>query len=140
MAANIRQRHKLASLTAQIRHAEQQVRDRRRQVGVRATLLGRNMRRQLTSPAALLFAGGLGFVAGYCTRRKASKPGNAKRPHRSKLFGRVLKLIILAGTLSRAFPSAVMDPRIQSGRLPSQAPAPQFRSHHPEITTGQTRR
>jgi hypothetical protein len=143
MAANIRQRHKPASLTVQIRLAEQQVRDRRRLVGVRATVLGQNMRSKLTSPAVLLLAGGVGFVAGHFTKRKASKASNTKRPRGShnKLFGRVLKLIILARALSGAFPSAVMDPRVQSRRLPSQAPALQFRSvHHPEITTDPTRR
>jgi hypothetical protein len=92
-------------------------------------MLGQYIRRQLTSPAMLLLAGGLGFVAGRFTQRQASTPSNTERPRAShnKLFGRALKLIALARILSRAFPSAAMDPSVQS-RLSSQAPAPRFRS------------
>ena len=109
MAANMRQRDKPACLTVQVMHAERQLLDRRRLVKVRATMLGRNLRRQLTSPAMLLLAGGLGFVVAYFfTKRQASTPSNTERPRGShnKLFGTVLKLITLARTLSRALPLA----------------------------------
>jgi hypothetical protein len=130
MAANMRQRDKPACLTVQVMHAERQLLDRRRLVKVRATMLGQNLRRQLTSPAMLLVAGGLGFVVAYFfTKRQVSTPSNTEGPRGShtKLFAWALKLIALGRTVSRAFPSAVMDPSVQSG-LPSQAPAPRFSS------------
>lgn len=129
MAANMRQRHKPASLTVQVTQAERQVLDRRGLVSIRATMLGQNLRRQLTSPVMLLLAGSLGFVAGYFTRRQSATPGNTDRPDAShnKFFGRALKLIALARILSKAFPPAAMDPAVQS-RLSGQAPEPRFRS------------
>jgi hypothetical protein len=129
MAADVRQRHKPASLAVQVMLAEGQVLHRRRLVGVRASLLGQCIQSQLTSPAMLLLAGGLGFVAGHFTKRQASAPSNTKGPRAShnKLFGKALKLIALARILSRSFPSAVMDPSVQSG-LPSQPPEPRFGS------------
>jgi hypothetical protein len=108
MAANIRQRYKPAALTVQVAQAEGRVLQRRRLVGVRASMLGQSIRRQLTSPAMLLWAGGLGFAAGHFTQREASTPSNIERPRGSynELFARALKLIAFARTLSRAFPSA----------------------------------
>jgi hypothetical protein len=129
MAANMRQRHKATSLIVQVMQAERQVTHRRRLLGVRASMLGQCIRRQLTSPAVLVLAGGLGFVAADCTKRQTSTPSNTERPRAShnQLFGRALKLIALARILSRAFPPAAMDPSIQSGGS-SQALAPRFRS------------
>jgi hypothetical protein len=143
MAVNIRQRHKGASLIVQIMHAGQQVLDRRRLISVRATMLGQNVRRSSTSPAMLLLAGGLGFAAGHFTKRQASTPSNTERPRGShnKIFGRVLKLIALARTLSRASLSAVMDPSVQSGLLPGQPPHRDLvRLQRPETTADKTLR
>jgi hypothetical protein len=83
----------------------------------------------LTSPAILLLAGGLGFVAGYFIKRQVSTPSKTDRPRasRSKLFGRALKLIAFVRLLTRAFPSAAKDPSVQAG-LSSQTPAPRFPS------------
>jgi hypothetical protein len=108
--------------------AERQVLDRRRVVGLRVSMLVQNLRRQLTSPATLFFAGGLGFAAGHITERQAFTQSNAEHPRAShnKLFGKALKLIALVRILSRTFPSAVMDPSVQSGSS-SQAPTPRFR-------------
>ena len=102
MAATIRLRHKPASLAVQVMHAERQVLDRRRLVNVRTALLGHAIRRQMTSPAMLLCAGGLGFLAGQFTRRRASKPGNTRRPSGfyKNVLGRALKLVALVRTLS----------------------------------------
>ena len=129
MASIIRRRHKPASLTVQVMHAERQVLARRRLVGIRATLLGRNIRRQWTSPAMLLLAGGLGFVAGHFIKRRASTPGNTTRARTSlyKLFGKGLKLIAFARTLSGVFSSVVMNPPVQT-ELPDQSPAPPYQS------------
>lgn len=108
MQANPRQRHKPASLTVQVMHAERQVLDRRRLVSDRASLLGQNIRRQLTSPAMLLMAGGVGFAAGFFTKRQAAAPRNTKRPpgSASTIYARALQLIVLARTVSRLFPSS----------------------------------
>lgn len=108
MVVNIRQRYKLAPLSVQVMHAERQVLDRRRIVRVRVSVLGHTIRSQMSSPAMLLWAGGLGFVAGEFTRRQASRPGDAKRLRGSqdKLFGKAMKLIALVRTLSSVFPPA----------------------------------
>ena len=129
MPAYMRQRHKPASLAVQVMQAERQVLHRRRLVRERASIFGEYMRRQLTSPAMLFLAGGLGFAAGHIVKRQASTPNNSERPRgaHNKLFGRVLKLVALVRILSRAFPSAATDPAAASG-LSSQAPGPQVRS------------
>jgi hypothetical protein len=112
MAVTIRQRDKPAPLSVQVTQAERRVLYHRRMVVLRASRLGRNIRRQVTSPATLLWAGGLGFAAGHLTKRQASTPSETERRRGShnKLFGRALKLIALARILSRAFPSAATDP------------------------------
>ena len=118
MASNIRQRSKPAPLTVQVTQAERRVLYHRRMVGVRASGLGQNLRRQLTSPIMLLVAAGLGFVAGHSKKRQAStQPGNAERPSGNGLIGTAWKLISLSATLLRREPAAAIDP-VQSG-LPS---------------------
>jgi len=104
-------------------------------VGLRASMLGQNIRKQLTSPAMLLLAGGLGFAAGHLTKRQASMPSSTERRRGSHntLFGRALKLIALARILSRAFPSAAMDPSDKernrdSTKQQAAAPQPQKRN------------
>ncbi len=111
MEENIRQRNKPASLSVQVMHAERQVLDRRRMVRVRVSVLGQTIRRQMSSPAMLLWAGGLGFAGGEFTRRQASRSDNAERPRGSqdKLFGKAMKLIALARTLSSVFAPADND-------------------------------
>lgn len=125
----MQQRHKPAPLTVQVMHAERQVLHRRRLVGIRASELGQYIRRRLTSPAILLLAGGLGFVAGYFATRQVSTPIKTDRPRvsRNKLFVRVLNLIAFVRLLSKTFPSTAKYPSVQSG-LSSQTPAPRFPS------------
>jgi len=129
MTANNRQRNEPASLTVQVMQAELRVLQRRRLVAVRASMLGLCIRRQLTSPAMLLFAGGLGFAAGKFTRHQAPAPGNTERSRRShnKLLGRTLKLVAFARMLSKAVSSAPMARSVPTGQS-SQVPVPQFRS------------
>lgn len=128
MAENMRQRPKPASLAVQVMQAEWQVLHRRRLIGARASMLGQCIQTQLTSPTMLILACGLGFGAGHFSRCQASSPSNTEHPRgaHNKLFGRALKLIALARIVSRAFPSAAMDPPVQAG-LPGQPPAPRFR-------------
>ena len=59
------------SLATHIREAERQVLIRQRCVDVRAATLVRTIHRQLTAPATLLLAGGVGFIIGELTKRQA---------------------------------------------------------------------
>lgn len=61
------------SLAAQIRDAERQVLKRQQAVGVRADILARKIRRQITAPATLLLAVGIGYILGEITRRQSPK-------------------------------------------------------------------
>ena len=67
------------TLHARIMRAEQQLLDRRRRLGVGVTMFGQNVRKQLTSPGALLVAGGLGFVAADVARRGSGPKASAGR-------------------------------------------------------------
>ncbi len=101
MLMSARQRDRPASLTIRVMHAERQVLHRRQLVGVRACMLGQRIREQLTSPAMLLVAGSVGFVAGYFTKRRASTPSSTEAPRGSAntLLGRALKLVAIARIL-----------------------------------------
>ena len=73
MATVSRMRTNPASLLVQVTHAERDVLDRRRHVVVRATSFHQSIRRRLTSPKTLLFAGGLGNFAERLTRRQIAE-------------------------------------------------------------------
>ena len=124
----MRLRNKPASLTVQVMQAERHVLDRRRLVVERATLLGRNLRRKMTSPVTLLLAGVVGFAAGYF-KRQAPVPGNPerKRDPNKTFFAKVLKLLAFARTVARVLPTAVPEPSVPYG-VPDQAPEPRFSS------------
>ena len=64
---------KPSSLAAQIRDAERQVSKRQRALKVRAATLARKICQQMTAPASLLLAGGIGFVIGELTQRQNPK-------------------------------------------------------------------
>jgi len=70
------------SLTAQINAAERQVLNRQQEVGIRTTTLVRKIHQQMTAPATLLLAGGIGFIIGELTKRQTSKkrPGTVDKP------------------------------------------------------------
>lgn len=124
MTANIRNASKPASLTVQIRDAERQVLERQRLVSVRASTLGQNMREQLTSPAALLLACGLGFVAGELTKHQPSQArstDNSPASYRT-YFVTALNLITWARTLFAALPLGWIESCFQPD-LPSDAEA-----------------
>ena len=114
MTADIRRRDKPAPLSVRVTLAEQRVLDRRQMVRTRIALLGRTLRSQLSSPAALLWAGGLGFAAAEFTRLPVRASGHAERPRAPPapvtLIDRVLKLIAFARTLSSVFPAAATHP------------------------------
>lgn len=69
MAAYFLNRSKPKSLTAQIRAAERQLLNRQRRVGIRAAKLVRKVHQEMTAPASLLLAGGIGFVIGEFTKK-----------------------------------------------------------------------
>lgn len=65
------------SLTDQIKDAELQVLERQRMVIVRVDTLIHKTQQQLTAPASLLLAGGIGFVLGELTKNKSFEPHRA---------------------------------------------------------------
>lgn len=77
MKTYIPNRSKPKSLTAQIRDAEREVLNRQRRVGVRSATLVRKIHQQMTAPATLLLAGGIGFILGEFTRRQTPKSRDA---------------------------------------------------------------
>ena len=115
MTADIRRRDKPASLSARVTLAEQRVLARRQMVRTRIAVLGQTFRSQMSSPAALLWAGGLGFAAAEFTRRPIRASGNAERPRPppTKLIDRALKLIAFVRMLSSVFPAADAYPEHQ---------------------------
>lgn len=120
MAAYLRPK----SLTAQIRDAERQVLNRQRRVGVRTAMLVRKAHQQMTAPATLLLAGGIGFIIGELTKRQtlndrstADKPCTAQTtPLRT-----ALNLMTTIHTLYTALPLALI-----------------IKSYHKPGATGQT--
>ncbi|MBU2568790.1 MAG: hypothetical protein KJ725_01920 [Gammaproteobacteria bacterium] len=63
----------IRSLKHRIRDAEAQLLNRQRKVDTRAAALVRNIHQQITAPATLLLAGGIGFIIGELTKRQNSK-------------------------------------------------------------------
>ena len=114
MTVDVRRRDKPAPLSVRVTLAEQRVLARRQMVRTRIALLGQALRSQLSSPAALLWAGGLGFAAAEFTRRPIRASGKAERPRAppapATLIDRVLKLMTFVRTLSSVFPAADTHP------------------------------
>lgn len=95
------------SLTAQIRDAERQVLIRQHKVGIRTATLARKIHQQLTAPATLLLAGGIGFVIGELTKCQTPEfHGTVDKPHTTEAtpLRIVLNLITSARTLYTALP------------------------------------
>ena len=86
----------LKSLAAEIKDAELQVLECQRMVIVRADTLMQKTQQQMTAPASLLLAGGIGFVIGELTKSKSFKPhGTIEEP-------RVAETTDITQTLMRA--------------------------------------
>lgn len=79
MTSNFRDNHSPASLMAQITDTERKILDQRRSVRLHASMLDRNIRKRLTSPAMLLLAAGVGFIAGKLTKRQAGQRKEGSR-------------------------------------------------------------
>lgn len=72
MSSNFRRPSKAKSLTAQIRDAERQVLCRQREVRYRYTTLVRKVHQEMTAPASLLLAAGIGFIIGELTKHQTT--------------------------------------------------------------------
>lgn len=68
-----RNKPKSLSLRTQIGEAERELLNRQRRVGVRTATLVRNIHQQVTAPATLLLAGGIGFILGEITQRQTTQ-------------------------------------------------------------------
>ena len=69
--------NKPKSLRAQILAAERELLNRQQRVGISTATLVRNIHQQVTAPAALLLAGGIGFILGELTRRQTTQSRGA---------------------------------------------------------------
>jgi hypothetical protein len=98
-----------APLAAQIDRAELQLRHRQRQVGTHAARLRETALQRLTSPLALLLAGGVGFVAGDFAMRTPTTPA-AKSDTRSGWFAGALSLLAVIRSVVAMFPPAPKPP------------------------------
>ena len=126
MADYLLNRSKPKSLTAQIRDAERQVLSRQRGGNVRAAMLVRKIRQQMTAPATLLMAGGIGFIIGELTLHQPQKSrGTADKPGAAEAspLTTALNLITSAHTLYMALPIAwMMKSFHQPGAVRASAP------------------
>jgi hypothetical protein len=70
---NIRNTDKFSSLAAQIKATERQIMDRQQGVDVRTNRLIKDLHQQMTKPATLLLAVGVGFIVGELTQPPPKK-------------------------------------------------------------------
>ncbi|MGZ5017990.1 MAG: hypothetical protein ACXV8U_19640 [Methylobacter sp.] len=96
-------------LDDQIRQAEWRVQKHQQMVDLRTTTLVQKIYQQLTDPASLLLAGGIGFILGEVTKRQTSKPratdGKDKaRSTETSPLKVVLNLMTSAQTIYTALP------------------------------------
>lgn len=136
MAIFVQNRFIPRSLSVQIKNAEQQVLNRQRRIGVGTDKLVRKTRQQMTSPASLLLASGIGFILGELTKRKPASvahgiPGKPRSVETSPLRT-TLSLVTSIQTLYTALPIAWMiktfNERGRSGLEPEQP------VHHPSMS------
>ena len=71
------------SLATQIREAERQVSNRQRGVSASGATLARQIHQQLTAPASLMLAGGIGFIVGELTKRHTGQGQSTANKARS---------------------------------------------------------
>jgi len=116
------------SLTAQINATERQVLNRQQEVGIRTTTLVRKIHQQMTAPATLLLAGGIGFIIGELTKRQTSKkrPGTGDKPQAAETspLRIALNLITSARTLYTALPLVWMMKSYRQPDASGQTPTP----------------
>jgi len=117
---------KSKSLAAQIRDTERQVLQRQQEVSVRASTLIQKIHQQMTAPATLLLAGGIGFIIGELTTHQTpNSRGNADKPRTAETspLTTALNLITSVRTLYMALPIAwIMKSFNQPGASGRKAP------------------
>jgi len=104
-------RNKPKSLRAQIKAAERELLNRHRRVGVRTATLVRNIHQQVTTPATLLLAGGIGFILGELTQRQTTQSrgvADKVRTTETTPLRTALSLMTSIHTLYTALPLAWM--------------------------------
>ena len=109
--AYLLKRNKPKSLRDQIRAAERELLNRQQRVGVRTATLVRNIYQQVTAPATLLLAGGIGFILGELTRRQTTQSRGAAdklRTTETTPLRTALNLMTSIHTLYTALPLAWM--------------------------------
>ncbi|WP_150047967.1 hypothetical protein [Methylomonas rhizoryzae] len=104
---------KTASLNGQIRHAEQQLLRRQRQLAKASAKLGSTIHRLMTKPTSLLLASGTGFIIGELTKSQAplnrdAATGAAEVAATSTPLMALLSLTASVHTLCTALPLAWM--------------------------------
>jgi hypothetical protein len=118
------------SLTAQINAAERQVLNRQQQIGIRTSALVRNIHQQITAPATLLLAAGIGFIIGELTKRQTPKfrsTADKSQVAETSPLKIALNLITSAQTLYTALPLIWM---MKSYFQPDESgQAPKYQSH-----------
>ncbi|MEC4748933.1 hypothetical protein [Methylomicrobium sp. Wu6] len=125
MKATLPNRIKPPSLTAQIRDAELRVLKRQRGVGVRTDMLVQKIHQQMSAPATLLLAAGIGYILGEITQRQSPKfrgdVAAGTTPLRS-----ALNLMTSVQTFYRALPLVWLMKSFRQPGARSQAPERQF--------------
>ena len=127
--AYLLKRTKSKSLKAQIGAAERKLLNRQRRTGVRTATLVRKIQQQMTAPATLLLAGGIGFILGELTQCQTAKPrGALEEPRASGTIPLriTLNLMTLAHTLYMTLPLAWMMKFFHQPDVPGQVSERQF--------------
>jgi hypothetical protein len=130
MKASILKRSEPKSLTAKILDAEQQMSKRQEEVGVRAAMLVRKIHQQMTAPATLLLAGGIGFIIGELTERQTPKflgTADKARAGETTPLRTALNLMTWVHTLYTALPIAWIIKSFHQPGASGQAPEQQVR-------------
>jgi len=127
--AYLLKRYKPKSLRAQIRAAERELMNRQQRVGVRTATLVRNIHQQVTAPATLLLAGGIGFILGELTQRQSAKSRSAAgklRTTETTPLRTALNLMTSIHTLYTALPLAWLMKSFYQPDLSGQSSERQF--------------
>jgi len=122
-------RNKPKSLRAQIKAAERELLNRQRRVGVRTATLVRNIHQQVTAPATLLLAGGIGFILGELTQRQTTKSrgvADKVRTTETTPLRTALNLMTSIHTLYTALPLAWLMKSFYQPDLSGQTSERQF--------------
>jgi hypothetical protein len=116
------------SLSQQIKAAERDVLHQQRRVTVSTDHLVQCIHRQLTAPASLLMAGGVGFIMGELTRRQTTRTSSAGDQPQATGITRWQTALNLAGSvraLYTALPVAWLVRIYRQARSTNQATKPQ---------------